>query len=159
MNTCFKWVLGLSVCAVILLGNIMPVWADTDYRCLSLCLSGGKIEAVCMPRCSYDHVSRGQMPGETSKVLPTHLLNHRVLLPLQPIDNSNIQLNKQPAFPYRETKNYRCIAQCFHDKIGYGTCQRGCTVVTMKNGEAMSPGWAIASPYLFSEAAEPQKKQ
>ena len=146
MKACLKLPLGLFAGAAIFTGTIMPVWADTDYRCLNVCVSSGKAESVCMPECTYGHGSQeGGTPDGTLKPVALLPLNHRVLAPLQPLAENTLMPDKKTASSYGETKNYQCIARCLQNKMQYEICERDCTIVTMKNGGTVPSIGNIAS--------------
>lgn len=143
-------------CVFVLWGFAAPAVADTDYRCLNICVSGGKPESVCMPQCSYSRTSQNQTPGEASKQPSAPLPKHRILPTLLPVDNRSVILNDKPASPYNESKDYHCIALCLQERMQYDTCQSSCTTVRMKNGEPLSSAAATAAP--LPGLAPPQSK-
>jgi hypothetical protein len=126
--------------------------AQTDYRCLNLCVTSGKSTYSCMDSCSGDPTQKAiaaqnlPVPAIDSRQLtqpisplssnrgPGEALNHRILSSLQPIGNNEVISSQKPVSPYIETKDYVCMTQCLQTKMQYNTCEKGCTNVTLKDG-------------------------
>ncbi|MDR3424503.1 MAG: hypothetical protein P4M13_05420 [Alphaproteobacteria bacterium] len=121
--------------AMVLLLRALPAWADTDYRCLSLCLKEGCAQGRCLAACASDR--GGAKPVSALKPPEGILSHHRILPDLRSIDRSVILPDQKPPSPYRKTTDYGCVAQCLGAKMQYQTCTDRCASVEMKNGKVV----------------------
>jgi len=138
------------LCVVFVFSLLVPAWADTDYRCLNMCVRAGKPGTTCMSQCSYSlpvtsvpgtsppTSAEQDLSGSTPKALADTLGNHRLLETLKPIDSNQILVNPKPASPYNESKDYHCLSQCLQSKMQYQACNMSCTTITTKNGQVVA---------------------
>ena len=135
-----------------------PVLADTDYRCLSQCVSNGRTGSVCLPACTYNApatVAPKTTPatGVTSSTVGI-VSNHRLLPQTRFLDTSTVLV--QPKKPdINESKDYRCIAQCLQANMRYQMCEENCVVVTTKAGTKLISGTDTPAVLPFDRTKQP----
>jgi hypothetical protein len=142
---------------VVLLVVALPAQANTDYRCLNLCVQSGHPQYNCMSQCSTapslvpnqsqplsgsiqntdpSQSSSTQAGPSSAGIEVSGSVNHRLLAALTPLSNDEVVLSqiKPSSSAVNQEKNYVCMQRCLESKMEYDTCNDSCTTTTTKNG-------------------------
>ena len=95
---------------------VVPAWANTtDYRCLNLCVNGGKSPYACRQQCTLidGALKQQEEAGLSHKLFDAPQVSNTVVLP-----------NAKHATP--PPKDYQCINQCLQQRMNYDLCNITC---------------------------------
>src|SRR5579871_2485849 len=116
--------------------------AETDYRCLTLCVDKGQSSASCMKECSYNNLAPSPTPAPPGEAWQETLkYSHRqfaapvpvkdgLLLPSKNSDSvtksgSQLPPMTQKSQPLKEA-GYACVAKCEQKGMEYAFCEEKC---------------------------------
>jgi len=103
-----------------------PSRADTDQRCLALCINSGGRGPACLGQCTYNKPSRHDPASSGSA--PT---GHNVLTTLQPYTGI---IAPKPGRAKKADKDYACVTQCLRNGEQYQQCNASCTKSSCSTG-------------------------
>lgn len=132
--------------------------ADTDYRCLNLCVNNGSAAVACRQQCAYDQ------PGQDAKA-HAHAASpkaHKIFNAPQPLNG--IALTPPTAAKIRGVqaktnvsgKDYRCIQQCLQNGLQYQLCDQNCAKANCGHGSVLCKNTAGAVPENAFSGQPPQ---
>jgi hypothetical protein len=116
-----RYGLGFTILATMLLGVVVPAKADTDQRCLSLCINNGGAASTCMPQCTYNETPHDAGASKINTLSP-----HDVLQAPTPAEGVLLLPTHKAAAPIAD-KDYVCLNQCLQDGGQYDRCSKTCT--------------------------------
>jgi len=90
------------------------VHAETDYRCLKLCLAEGKIYYKCSFECSYGDLQEKEKKEEDLLIKTPRLWEDSDVVEYRSTVKKNVQ------------KDYMCLKSCLQDGLQHGLCLRRC---------------------------------
>ena len=130
-------------------GFVIPAQADTDYRCLNVCVDSGKAAIDCRDQCTYNPA----IPNTKKAPAPQ---GHKIFEAPQPfngivLDSSNpaeagnlnskiVAINPAHKKGGASGKDYQCIKQCLQGGLQYQLCDQSCTKSDCRPGSAICRG-------------------
>lgn len=129
--------------------------ADTDYRCLTLCVNNGNPSSACLLNCSYNlpavsPSSSSKDPAQSSSEPRSQALGapppaHKVFN--APVPYSGVALpSKQKSAP--ADKDYACLSECLKNRVQYQMCEESCAKVSTDTTQVWSPGTAATDSHI-----------
>jgi hypothetical protein len=176
------------VLAVFLQGLAPMAFADTDQRCLSLCMDAGYESNSCLGQCSSVQTpssasdggqmspssssasaSQQRMPGQ---VLPSQITaptpaqmgyvqaqQHNVFAAPQPFEGIMLAPPASAASANLQTgANYQCVAECLHEGMQHSTCERLCTPKACLPNEVLCRSATLSSASFSGPLFPPQNQ-
>jgi hypothetical protein len=133
-------ILALLCVAGCLAGSPGVARADTDYRCLNVCLRGGKPGSKCLAQCTFTPFPASQGPLSPAQAALQPLSRHSQFLAPNPSNDIVIfgpeagppigtpQQSLSPTTqPLGPSTNYKCVRDCEATGYQHGYCVAGCS--------------------------------
>ena len=109
---------------------VQPVQADTDYKCLNLCMKENKYSpAACMMSCS-DYKQKALENAAQKATSTSKPREHKEFSPLS--TNDRLMLGPKVRKLEKPSLDYQCQAECYKSGMQTATCQKNCTKTTMR---------------------------
>jgi len=119
-----------AVALIIFTGYTIPAIADTDYRCLTQCVNGGRPSTVCLKECSYNNTP---LPTSSPSSIGTGQerleYSHKQFAAPVPVSNGVILPPVQTNHTAPD-KDYVCVAKCQQEGMQYQFCEEKCAKKT-----------------------------
>jgi hypothetical protein len=110
-----------------------PAHASTDYRCLNMCVNGGKGSQECMAQCTYDQ-KKAQTKSHIDAVKPLPPDPHNTFRAPVPVAQGQAPPTVDPRLKKalalgKPQKDYACYQQCVQSGLQIKMCDEQCTGV------------------------------